>query len=80
MNVSDTKTSQGRGLYTMTVASQLTGLSQRTLRLYEEEGLIKPYRRSEAGQRLFSDQDIDSSVEIYSGIFDTSIVLYLESF
>jgi len=42
----------------MTVACQLTGLSPRTLRLYEEEGLILPSRRSEGGQRLYSNQDI----------------------
>lgn len=42
----------------MTVACQLTGLSPRTLRLYEEERLILPSRRSEGGQRLYSNQDI----------------------
>jgi MerR family transcriptional regulator/heat shock protein HspR len=50
--------SENRGLYTMTVACQLSGLSPRTLRLYEEEGLILPSRRSEGGQRLYSNQDI----------------------
>lgn len=49
---------EGQGLYTMAVACQLTGLSQRTLRLYEEEGLIRPARRSEGGQRLYSNQDL----------------------
>jgi MerR family transcriptional regulator, heat shock protein HspR len=47
-----------RGLYTMTIACQLTGLSPRTLRIYEEEGLIRPFRRSEGAQRLYSNQDI----------------------
>jgi DNA-binding transcriptional MerR regulator len=51
--------SEGQGLYTMAVACQLTGLSQRTLRLYEEEGLIRPARRVEGGQRLYSNQDIE---------------------
>jgi MerR family transcriptional regulator, heat shock protein HspR len=50
---------ESQGLYTMAVACQLTGLSQRTLRLYEEEGLIRPARRSEGGQRLYSNQDLE---------------------
>ena len=49
---------ENRGLYPMAVACQLTGLSPRTLRIYEEERLIRPFRRSEAGQRLYSNQDI----------------------
>jgi len=52
------KDSEGRGLYTITVACQLAGLSPRTLRLYEEEGLIRPFRRSAEGQRLYSNQDL----------------------
>ncbi len=42
----------------MSVACQLAGLSPRTLRLYEEEGLIRPHRRSEGGRRLYSNQDL----------------------
>ena len=42
----------------MAVACQLAGLSPRTLRLYEQERLIRPSRRSEAGQRLYSNQDL----------------------
>jgi DNA-binding transcriptional MerR regulator len=46
------------GLYPIAVACQLAGLSPRTLRLYEQEGLISPQRRSEGGRRLYSNQDI----------------------
>ncbi|HZE05620.1 MAG TPA: MerR family transcriptional regulator [Solirubrobacteraceae bacterium] len=40
------------------VASRL-GLSLRTIRYYEELGLIGPTQRTEGGFRLYSDQDID---------------------
>jgi len=34
-----------------------TGLTQRTIRFYEEEGLLKPFR-TQRGTRLYSDKDI----------------------
>ena len=40
------------------VAEQL-GLSIRTVRYYEEEGLVEPSARSEGGFRLYSDEDIE---------------------
>lgn len=43
-------------LYSISVAAQQVGLSARTLRIYEEEGLIRPSRRGE--QRQYSDQDL----------------------
>lgn len=36
--------------------AELLGVHPRTLRLYEERGLIEPHRRS--GQRLFSQNDV----------------------
>lgn len=39
------------------VAERL-GLSMRTIRYYEEMGLIEPSSRSEGGFRLYSDEDI----------------------
>ena len=36
-----------------------TGVTQRTLRFYEEKGLLKPAERMEGGFRLYSDQDIE---------------------
>jgi DNA-binding transcriptional MerR regulator len=35
-----------------------TGLSLRTIRFYEEEGLVVPSARSEGGFRLYSDADV----------------------
>lgn len=36
-----------------------TGLTQRTLRFYEEKGLLQPPARMDGGFRLYSDEDID---------------------
>lgn len=43
--------------------SQLTGLSQRMLRYFEDQGLLKP-NRSSAGNRLFSDSNIAEILRI----------------
>jgi DNA-binding transcriptional MerR regulator len=45
-------------LYQIGVAAQQVGLSARTLRIYEEEGLIRPARKPGSDQRLYSDQDL----------------------
>lgn len=45
------------GLYTMAVASRLTGMHPQTLRKYERAGLITPARQS-GNQRLYSDADV----------------------
>ena len=45
------------GLYTMAVASRLTGMHPQTLRKYERAGLITPSRQS-GNQRLYSDADV----------------------
>ena len=46
------------GLYTMAVASRLTGMHPQTLRKYERAGLITPARQS-GNQRLYSDADVE---------------------
>jgi len=43
-------------VYPMGVAARLLGVHPRTLRLYEDEGLIKPFRHS--GKRMFSQNDL----------------------
>jgi len=43
-------------LYTIGIAAELLGVHPRTLRLYEESGLLKPARRN--NRRLFSDHDL----------------------
>ena len=37
---------------------QRTGVTQRTLRFYEEKGLLNPPERMEGGFRLYSDDDV----------------------
>ncbi|MCK9872279.1 MerR family transcriptional regulator [Nocardiopsis dassonvillei] len=46
-----------RGLYTISVAAELSGVAPRSLRSYEERGLVAP-ARTEGGTRLYSDDDI----------------------
>jgi MerR family transcriptional regulator/heat shock protein HspR len=48
----------GRGLFSISVAAELTGLHPHTLRLYEHEGLLNP-ARSPGGARRYSPHDID---------------------
>ena len=43
-------------VYPISVASRLLNVHPRTLRIYEEEGLIKPERRGD--RRLYSQNDI----------------------
>jgi MerR family transcriptional regulator/heat shock protein HspR len=45
------------GVYTMAVASRLTGMHPQTLRKYERAGLLTPVRQ-EGNQRLYSEADI----------------------
>jgi MerR family transcriptional regulator, heat shock protein HspR len=48
----------GRGLFSISVAAELTGLHPQTLRLYDQEGLLSP-GRSAGGTRRYSTDDID---------------------
>lgn len=50
--------SPGQPVYSLAIAAQLVGLSQRTLRTYEENGLIAPARIGAREQRMYSEQDI----------------------
>lgn len=43
-------------LYTIGIAAELLGVHPRTLRLYEEGGLLKPARRN--NRRIYSDHDV----------------------
>ena len=53
----------GRGLFSISVAAELTGLHPHTLRLYEQEGLLAP-ARSPGGARRYSLDDIDRLQQI----------------
>jgi MerR family transcriptional regulator/heat shock protein HspR len=46
-----------RPVYVISVAASLTGCHPRTLRIYEEEGLLEPVR-TETNIRLYSDEDV----------------------
>jgi MerR family transcriptional regulator/heat shock protein HspR len=47
-----------RGVYGISVASDLTGIDPQTLRLYERRGLLTP-GRTDGGTRRYSDDDVD---------------------
>lgn len=46
-----------RGVYPMSVATDLTGMHAQTLRKYEREGLLEP-ARTRGGSRRFSANDV----------------------
>ncbi len=48
---------RARPVYVISIAAEITGLHPRTLRIYEERGLLTPVRRNRI--RLYSDQDIE---------------------
>src|SRR6478672_2296205 len=47
-----------RGVYGISVASELSGIDPQTLRLYERRGLLTP-GRTDGGTRRYSDADLD---------------------
>ncbi len=46
-----------RPVYVISIAAEITGLHPRTLRIYEEKGLLSPVRRNRI--RLYSERDIE---------------------
>jgi len=54
----NTGESPTRHLYTIEQVATRTGLTKRTLRYYEEVGLLPPTGRTEGNYRLYSDEDI----------------------
>ncbi len=48
----------GRGVYGISVASELVGIGPQTLRLYEQRGLLQP-ARTDGGTRLYSEDDLE---------------------
>jgi MerR family transcriptional regulator, repressor of the yfmOP operon len=48
----------GPGLFTIEQVAARTGLTKRTLRYYEEVGLLVPADRTEANYRRYSEEDI----------------------
>jgi len=60
-----------RGVYGISVASELSGIDPQTLRLYERRGLLSP-ARSDGGTRRYSDDDLDLLARI-SDLVDQGI-------
>lgn len=52
-----------RALYSISVASEVTGVHPQMLRLYEQKGLLAP-QRTDGGTRRYSGQDLDRITEI----------------
>ena len=52
-----------RGVYGITVASELSGVDPQTLRLYERRGLLTP-ARTDGGTRRYSDDDLERLARI----------------
>lgn len=46
-----------RGVYGISVAAELSGINEQSLRLYESQGLLKP-ARSKGGTRRYSADDL----------------------
>lgn len=62
MNDESSSRSQ-RGVYGISVTSELSGVSPQTLRLYESRGLLTP-ARTEGGTRRYSNDDLDRLARI----------------
>ena len=50
-------------VYFISVASSLSGIHPQTIRIYEEKGLLKPYR-TKGGTRRYSQENIDRLIQI----------------
>jgi MerR family transcriptional regulator, heat shock protein HspR len=61
--VADSTSRSARGVYGISVASELSGVGPQTLRLYERWGLLNPSRTA-GGTRRYSDDDLDRLKQI----------------
>ncbi|MBS4729096.1 helix-turn-helix transcriptional regulator [Mycobacterium sp. SM1] len=59
----DATSRSARGVYGISVASELSGIGPQTLRLYERWGLLRP-SRTPGGTRRYSDDDLDRLKQI----------------
>jgi len=63
-----------RGVYTISIAAELIGCHPRTLRIYEEEGLVEP-KRTQGNYRLYSQEDLDRVRKIVNLMHELSLNL-----
>ena len=74
----------GDGVYSISVASELTGVEPHTLRLYEQKGLLSP-ARTDGGTRRYSARDIEHIRRIAEltaaglNLTGVTLVLHLEA-
>jgi MerR family transcriptional regulator, heat shock protein HspR len=61
--VNDELDQADRALYSISVVTELTGVSQQALRGYEDKGLVTPHR-TDGGTRRYSRDDVDRISEI----------------
>jgi MerR family transcriptional regulator, heat shock protein HspR len=59
----DARSRSARGVYGISVASELSGIGPQTLRLYERWGLLSP-ARTDGGTRRYSDDDLERLARI----------------
>src|SRR5436853_3159273 len=59
MVTEDTLTSKEQNFYTIEQVASRTGFTKRTLRYYEEVGLLPPTDRTEGNYRRYSEADIE---------------------
>ena len=45
--------------YTVKALAELAGVTPRTLRWYDQKGLLRPRRTTEAGYRLYGPEEVD---------------------
>ena len=62
-----------RGLYGISVASELTGVNAQNLRAYEAKGLIEP-ERTAGGTRRYSEHDV-ARIERIAGLLEDGLNL-----
>ena len=61
---SNSRKGREAAIRTVKEISDITGISMRTLRYYDEIGLLKPSRKSEAGYRLYDDKALEQLQQI----------------
>lgn len=83
--MTDRPTAQsGRGVYGISVISELSGIGPQTLRLYERRGLLSP-ARTDGGTRRYSDDDlkrlqrISQLVDVGVNLAGIAQILHLEA-
>ncbi|MFL6089082.1 MAG: MerR family transcriptional regulator [Aeromicrobium sp.] len=63
--------SRNRGVFSISVVEELTGVSQQNLRAYEARGLVTP-TRTRGGTRRYSQDDVDRINEI-AALLETGV-------